>query len=147
MISALCMIHSPAFVKMLFGEKVSRKKFPFQVWDFGLLAQTLSKWASDNFNFTSDNILIYIEMEKNEEREHIDTLNRGPLAKSIWLIMDSRLYRLYSVETRAKWKGIQASEVHIRLNSNNWVQQTDKFAGVLRVLTTGRLYLDPTGSP
>jgi len=38
----------------------SSKKFPLQVWDFCLLAQTLSKWASNNSNFTLDDILIYI---------------------------------------------------------------------------------------
>lgn len=43
----------------------SRKKFPFQVLDFGLLAQTLSKWASDNFNFTSADIPNYIEIQNN----------------------------------------------------------------------------------
>lgn len=49
-----------------------RKKFPFQLLDFGLLAQTRSKWASDNFNFTSDDILNYVETQNNQG-EHWQT--------------------------------------------------------------------------
>lgn len=63
MTSALCMILS-SLCEMLFGI-ILQGKFPFQVSDFGLLTQTLSKWASDNFNFTSDDILIYTKMKKN----------------------------------------------------------------------------------
>lgn len=43
----------------------SRKKFPFQVLDFCLLAQTLSKWASGNSNFSSDDITNYTEIQNN----------------------------------------------------------------------------------
>lgn len=71
--------------------------------------------------------------KRTEEKEYIDRLNRGPLTRSIWLSMDDS--KLYIVEIQTKWKGTQASEVHIRLKSNNRVQQTDKLAGVLRVLT------------
>ena len=63
----LCVVHDTlsSLCENVIGDNPSRSKFPFQVWDFGLLAQTLSRWASANFNFTSDDILIYIEMKKN----------------------------------------------------------------------------------
>lgn len=48
MISALCLIYSLAFVKMLFGISLQGKSS----WNFCLLALTLNKWASNNVNLT-----------------------------------------------------------------------------------------------